>query len=161
LCCWEDDDIYLPHAITYAVENAQDGIFHTGDGFFEHDAKHIITASNVFHATHAMTRELFDAVNGYPVKDQCSVDIEIMEKLTRILGKSYSKKVPVNERQYIYRWGTIKSYHGSGWGPGINDLSEKVENVLEQQKQNGLIPSGDVVLKPKWSYEYTEFLPRE
>jgi glycosyltransferase involved in cell wall biosynthesis len=161
LFCWEDDDIYLPKTISYGLEHMEDGIFHTGDGFFEHAAKHIITASNVFHATHTMTRELFNSVNGYPVKDQCSVDIEIMEKLGAVLGKGYSKTVPVNERQYIYRWSTVKSYHGSGWGPGIEDLSGKVENILEQQKQSGLIPSGDVVLKPKWSYEYMDFLPRE
>lgn len=161
LFCWEDDDIYLPKTISYGLENMENGVFHTGDGFFEHSLKNIILASNVFHATHAFTKDLFESVEGYPVKDQCSIDIEFMTKIKNRLGKNYSKKVPVVDRQYIYRWSTIKSYHGSGWGPDIYDLSQKVENSITHQKNTGLIPSGDIVLKPKWVYEYSNYLPRE
>lgn len=156
LMCWEDDDIYLPHRISYTLERMPEGIYHTGDAFFEHDKKNINPTSNVFHATHAFTKELFDRVNGYPTKDQCSIDIEIMERFSRALGKPYSQSTPVNERHYIYRWATVRSYHGSGWGPGVDNLSKAVEEVVEREASMGRVPKGEIKLNPKWSYDYVE-----
>jgi glycosyltransferase involved in cell wall biosynthesis len=160
LMCWEDDDIYLSNRISYTLDHMQNGVFHTGNGFFETSRETIIEASNVFHATHAFTKQLFNDINGYPVKDQCSVDIELMQRISTFLGSSYSSEVSLAARFYIYRWGTVQSYHGSGWGPENADVSTSVENVIEAQRLDNRIPSGDVVLKPKWSYDYTKFLPR-
>ncbi len=161
LFCWEDDDIYLPHRISYTLERMTDGIYHTGDGFFEHADNKITAASNVFHATHAFTKELFDKISGYPSKDQCSVDIEIMEKFNAVLGKPYSQTTALADRHYIYRWATVRSYHGSGWGPNVEGLSEAVERIVNEQKDNKLIPSGKVTLKPRWAYDYIGKLPKE
>lgn len=161
LFCWEDDDIYLPHRISYTLDHMSDGIYHTGDGFFEHADNVITTASNIFHATHAFTKDLFYKINGYPDKDQCSVDIEIMEKFNTLLGRPYSQNTPVVDRHYIYRWATINSYHGSGWGPSVPDLSESVGQIVEHQRKKNKIPSGKVVLQPKWTHDYISRLPKE
>jgi glycosyltransferase involved in cell wall biosynthesis len=154
LFCWEDDDIYLPNRISYTLANMKNGIFHTGDGFFENAVNNIKPASNVFHATHAFTKTLFDAIGGYPEKDQCDVDVKIMEKFREAVGGHYSVKVPVEDRFYIYRWSTVNSYHGSGWGPQKTDVSLAVESIVESQRTRKIIPSGEIVLKPRWSYDY-------
>ena len=160
LMCWEDDDIYLPNRISYTLEHMQDGVFHTGNGFYETQAESIIEATNIFHATHAFTKELFETINGYPVKDQCSIDVELMQRISTKLGKAYSVPVALADRFYIYRWGTVHSYHGSGWGPSNLNVSKSVEDIVESQRYASTIPSGDITLKPKWSYDYTQFLPR-
>lgn len=160
LMCWEDDDIYLPNRISYTLEHMQDGVFHTGNGFFEHKVEGIAEATNIFHATHAFTRELFNDIAGYPVKDQCSIDVELMQRITANIGRNYSVPVDMADRFYIYRWGTVRSYHGSGWGPENHNVSKSVEELVEIQRKTEVIPFGDIVLKPHWSYDYTKFLPR-
>jgi len=159
LCCWEDDDIYLPSRITHSLDNMKDGVFHTGDGFFETDVRDIVLSSNVFHATHVFTKELFDRVNGYPEKDQCIVDIDIMQKINICLGGVYSQPTKPENRFYIYRWSTVKSYHGSGWGSAKTDVSYGAELIVEDQRDKLVIKTGRIVLEPKWAYDYTKYLP--
>jgi glycosyltransferase involved in cell wall biosynthesis len=160
LMCWEDDDIYLPNRISYTLEHMQDGVFHTGNAFYESQAETVTEATNIFHATHAFTKELFDAIGGYPVKDQCSIDVELMYRISAKLGRAYSVPVDLADRFYIYRWGTIGSYHGSGWGPSNVNVSKSVEDIVEGQRATAKIPSGNVILKPKWSYDYIKAVKR-
>lgn len=160
LMCWEDDDIYLPNRISYTLEHMVDGVFHTGQGFFEHKFKEIIEASNVFHATHAFSKELFYRIGEYPVKDQCSIDMELMQRISTELGKNYSLPVDISDRFYIYRWATIRSYHGSGWGPSNTNVSKSVETLIEAQRKENSIPSGNISLKPRWEYDYSGAVPR-
>lgn len=160
LFCWEDDDIYLPNRISYSLKKIKDGVFHTSDGFFEISSGNIIKARNVFHATHAITKQLFDSINGYPEKDQCSIDVEFMQKINTKIQRAYSQDTNLEDAFYIYRWDTVKSYHGSGWGPEKIDVSKAVENIVDRQATSGEIPTGKIKLKPKWSYDYTKFVPR-
>ena len=83
-----------------------------------------------------------------------------MQRISTKLGKAYSVPVDLADRFYIYRWGTVHSYHGSGWGPSNVNVSKSVEDIIESQRKSETIPSGDITLKPKWSYDYTQFLPR-
>ncbi len=158
LVCWEDDDIYLPNRISLSLELMRDGVFHTNTGFFEVSPKQTRLESNLFHATHTITKELFDSVGGYPEKDQCSIDLEFMNRVRDKLGKVYSVQLTKEQAFYIYRWSTVASYHGSGWGPEKLDVSEAVESVVENQVKQGLAPTGNVTLKPRWSYEYGDFV---
>lgn len=160
LFCWEDDDIYLPNRISYSLEKMRDGVFHTPDGFFEHNENHITKARNIFHATHAITKQLFDDINGYPEKDQCSIDVEFMQKISTKIGKLYSQDTSLVDAFYIYRWAMVKSYHGSGWGPEKTDVSKTVESIVDSQAACGDIPTGKIKLNPKWSYDYTKAVPR-
>lgn len=156
LMCWEDDDIYLPNRISYTLEHMKDGVFHTHDGFYEADPKNLIATRNVFHATHAFTRDIFEAIGGYTEKDQCSIDIELMEKIKKHINYNYTQDVNKDNIFYIYRWGSVRSYHGSGWG-AIPNLSEEVKKVVENQAKVGIIPKGLVNLQPKWSYDYGRY----
>lgn len=158
LACWEDDDIYLPNRISLSLELMQNGVFHTNTGFFEMFSKQIMLTSNLFHATHTITKELFNSVGGYPEKDQCSIDLEFMNKVQNKLGKPYSVQLTKEQAFYIYRWSTVASYHGSGWGPEKTDVSEAVESIVENQVKQGLAPTGDITLKPRWNYEYVDFV---
>ena len=160
LMCWEDDDIYLPNRISYSLSQMQDEVFHTVTGFLEAEQRVIPPSSNLFHATHALTKRLFDEIGGYPEKDQCSIDVEFIQKINDKLKRQYSKTIPIEDAFYIYRWSSIDSYHGSGWGPDKTDVSEAVEKLIEAKARQGSVPTGLVELKPNWRYEYGDFVVR-
>lgn len=153
LVCMEDDDIYLPHHISYAVENMRNGIFHSNIAWCKNQNRKLHKAGNYFHATHVFTRELYNKVGGYPnAIDNCTVDVTIMSKFTQALG-SYSQSPPPDKWSYIYVWGN-GSYHGSGWGTAIHNLSDLAQMSVDQQKNMGKIPTGKIVLEPKWEKDY-------
>ena len=159
LCCMEDDDIYLPNHITYAVEHMNNGVFHTGNAWVEESEGKFHYAGNYFHATHVFNRELFDKVNGYPEIDNCTVDVGIMGRFREAIG-NYSQPTNPEDLTYIYRWATANCYHASGWGSNINNVSELAKDVVTTQATNGDIPVGIVKLNPNWKYDYSAYLPR-
>jgi glycosyltransferase involved in cell wall biosynthesis len=161
LCCWEDDDIYLPGAISLAVRKASDGVFHTCDGFKENQPFSIVPSTDIYHATHGLTRELFDKVGGYTARDQCTIDVEFIHKICNELDKveeGYTQRLPVRQRQYIYRWDTVDSYHGSAYGL-YQHVGCKARELVEDRRRRGLIPTGRVLLNPRWKYDYSAHLP--
>lgn len=163
LCCWEDDDIYLPGAISLAVRQAVDGVFHTCDGFKENKPFEIVPSTDIYHATHGLTRRLFDKIGGYTARDQCTIDVELIHKICNELNKveeGYSVRLPVSERQYIYRWSTIDSYHGSAYGI-YEHVGPKARDVISSKKERGMIPTGRIFLRPRWKYDYSACLPKD
>lgn len=162
LCCWEDDDIYLPGAISLAVHKATNGVFHTYDGFKENQPFNIVPSTDIYHATHGLTRKLFDKIGGYTARDQCTIDVELMHKICNELKKveeGYSVRLPVCERQYIYRWATINSYHGSAYGI-YDHVGCMAKAVIQAKRNNGEIPIGRISLRPRWKYDYKAYLPK-
>lgn len=67
---------------------------------------------------------------------------------------------PDNEASWIYVWGG-RGYHCSGMGSDTPDRpsvivrhSEHIENL----RQQGLIPTGDIYLNPHWKHDYSQKL---
>jgi glycosyltransferase involved in cell wall biosynthesis len=147
---WEDDDIFLPHRLTYTVNNMQNGFFHTGLAFFEHQNK-LIISGNHFHCNMAVSKELWKSVGGYSELDNCTLDIELMHRLKK--ESNYKDhEIKHEDLFYIYRWGGRGSYHASGWGsnPGTM-VSNNVENFMSDRDV-----VGEYTLKPFWKYDYLE-----
>src|SRR6185369_2052068 len=72
LFVWDDDDIYLPHRLSFSVSR-----FEPGKGFFKpdkawlwNDGKLSGPIKNVFHSGSCWSRDLFDAVQGYVAEDK-------------------------------------------------------------------------------------------
>lgn len=160
LACWEDDDVFLKNRLSYSFEHMKNGIFHTPQAFFERGIKDIILSQNIFHSTHMFTRELFDKVGRYTEADQCSIDLSIMEKFRKELGH-YQQDMDVKDRWYIYVWGGAGSYHGSGWGPSNENISDSAAQIVEMQIEQGHVKTGKIILEPKLRYNFYEYLPKE
>jgi hypothetical protein len=157
---WEDDDVFLKNRLSYSIENMKNGIFHTHHAFYERGIKDIILAQNIFHSTHMFTKELFNKVGGYTEADVCSIDVSIMEKFRRELGH-YSQDMPVKDRWYIYVWAGANSYHGSGWGPTNESISDSAAQIVQMHLAQGVTLKGRVELEPKLRYNFYEHLPKE
>lgn len=155
LCCMEDDDIYLPHHLTYSVDNMRNGIFHSGIAYCKSNPVKLHKSGNHFHATHVFTRELFNRVGGYPdALDNCTVDVSIMNKFRQVVG-NYTQSPKPENWSYIYVWGN-GSYHGSGWGAAVHNMGELAQMSVDQLARQGKIPIGSVILEPKWNHDYIE-----
>jgi len=150
LACWEDDDIYLSHHLTQSINLMRNGIFHTGTAWFEDQVQHLVATHNTYHATHVFTKNIFNQVGGYPEIDESRLDLGLMSKFTNLLG-NYSTNLSESQFSYIYRWGTAKCYHGSGWG---SDMSNHAINHVRSDISNNTIPIGLVFLRPNWKYDY-------
>jgi len=156
VACWEDDDIYLPNHLSTAVKLMNNGVFHTGNAWYEETSQQFIYTGNYYHATHVFTKELFELAGKYPEIDNCTLDIGLMGRLQNVVG-SYTQTLSAEQLTYIYRWGTANCYHGSGWGTQLN-ISDEAENVVRNQLIDGKIPKGHIRLRPYWKYEYQKII---
>jgi glycosyltransferase involved in cell wall biosynthesis len=153
LCCMEDDDYYLPNHLTYAVDNMHRGVYHSGVAWVWTAPGKLHRSGNYFHGNHVIKRDLFEKVGRYPDIDNCTVDVGIMAKIQKELGTNYSQSPKPEEMTYIYRWG-CGSYHGSGYGTNITNVSELAANAVQHQKSLGKVPTGKVILNPHWREDY-------
>jgi glycosyltransferase involved in cell wall biosynthesis len=163
LFVWDDDDIYLPHRLSFSV-----AAFDPGKGFFNAGSawmwdQNVLSGPvrNILHAASCWSRHLFDAVRGYPA-DGSGCD-QIFEKrlAARFPGATAHFPGTPEEIYYVYRWGGTGSYHLSGFGiakPGQNFGYAKVAARVEQQAHRGEIPLGRVALQPHWKHDYPRLI---
>ena len=155
LMCWDDDDIFLPHRITYSINKMKNEIFHTRSGFSEEKAREIslFPENAVAHSTHAFTKAAFNAVGGYPDTDHVAVDQLFMKRLYDKYG-DYSQRVASQDIFYIYRWQTVSTYHTSDCPESTENVSDITKAKVDARIKSGEIPTGRIALVPKWSYDY-------
>ena len=163
LFVWDDDDIYLPHRLSFSVRH-----FDPGQGFFKsslawtwQEGRILDAAENLFHVASCWSRGRFDAVRGYPA-DGTGYDLVFEQRLDHASpGCTAAREVAPEEIYYIYRWGGTGSYHMSAFGdyePGGNVGNAKVEEYVRTQAERGQIQLGRIVLAPCWRSDYSELV---
>lgn len=155
LMCWDDDDIFLPHRISYSVQRMNKGVFHTRNGYSEDAEKKysIFPPSAVAHSTHALARDLFERIGGYPDTDHVAVDQMFMQRITQAVG-DYSQEVPIDDIFYVYRWNTVTTYHTSGVPSDTTNVSDITKAKVDAKVKSGELKTGKILLKPHWKYDY-------
>lgn len=151
---WEDDDIYLPWRMTTTLRYMHDGLFHTGQGIFEQAYEKLIFSNNVFHCNLAISRENWEKVGGYLTIDKGTIDCSLLSKITEVI-KDPKVEIKNKEIFYIYRWSETGSYHASGISPyEACDFAKATEKIVEDQKEKNEFLSGDIILNPRYKYDY-------
>jgi hypothetical protein len=159
LAVWDDDDIYLPHRLSFSVSHyhPQRRFFKATRAFVLNDGVLSGPSTKQYHAAGMWHRSLFDEVGGYRhMGSGEDTDIEIRFKKVIGRGMNYGLIEPC-EIYYLYRWHGTQSYHLSGFGrdePGHSGNDKVLEYVLRQLDQ-GAIPSGRIVLRPQWTVDYS------
>lgn len=159
LFVWDDDDIYLPHRLSFSMAN-----FEPRKGFFKAETawlwNHHLLSGPVkyrFHAASCWSRHLFEAVRGYPAEGSgCD---QIFEKRLEadFPGSVEPWAVTPEEIYYVYRWHGTGSYHLSIQGGAGVERSGKYAAVaafVEQRANQGEIPRGHIALQPCWRADY-------
>jgi glycosyltransferase involved in cell wall biosynthesis len=154
---WEDDDIYLPWKISLSIKRLNsDGIFHTGDAFFNTDKDLLSVCSNLHHSSLCMSSKCWQSIGNYTVSetDKCNLDVVLFDKISKIYG-NVSQFVKPQDIFYIYRFGSTQDYHSSMFPDNsetnVSDQARlHVQNKIKENKE----PTGKIFLSPNWKYDY-------
>lgn len=162
LAVWDDDDIYLPHRLSFSVSRYDERrrFFKPSQALILEDGAIRGPKTALFHGGSLWHRSLFDEVGGYAHMGS-GQDQEIEAKFERVIGaaKDYLAIQP-REIFYLYRWWGTRSYHLSSFGrdgtgqPGNDKVGEYALRQLEQ----GRIESGEIVLQPHWCADYSQMV---
>ncbi len=153
---WEDDDIYFPWRMSYSIEHMTEaGIYHTGKAWWLRGPFDPVMCANIHHCNLAMTAGRYHECGGYESEDVPDLDRRLFKRLD---VQSQSGDIPDKDVHYIYRWGTTDSYHGSGWGGDIDDACARAGDYVQAKIKQGLIPTGDVHIVPRWTRDWVAFV---
>ena len=161
LFVWDDDDVYLPHRLSFSVANFEPakGFFKAHQAWYWNNGEISGPAENIFHAGSCWSRSLFDAIGGYPAEGT-GYDLLFERQLeSRFPGSATAHSVAPEEIYYLYRWGGTGSYHMSGFGAlkiGQNVGQAGVEDFVRSRANRGEIPRGHVPLQPCWRADYIQ-----
>jgi hypothetical protein len=154
LAVWDDDDIYLPHRLSFSVSHYDEGkrFFKPSKAFILNDGVVSGPKRALFHSGGLWHRSLFDQVGGYAPMD-AGEDREIEGRFAAVIGtaKDYDEIQP-SEIYYLYRWSGTESYHLSDFGPGEDQIAGYARSALAE----GAIESGQIVLNPHWAMDYSQ-----
>jgi len=163
LFTWDDDDIYLPHRLSFSVAafDSRKGFFNAASAWFWSDDSLIGPVQNRFHAASCWSRALFDAIGGYAATGSGTDAIFEQQLAAGFPGATAPFAVTPEEIYYVYRWGGMGTYHLSTLGigkAGQNRGYAEVAAAVERQAQRGEIPLGRVVLQPCWKHDYPQLV---
>ncbi|HEX9922198.1 MAG TPA: DUF6065 family protein, partial [Anaerolineae bacterium] len=153
---WQDDDIYLPHRLSFSVANFDQtkGFFKANKAWFWNDGQVSGPERNVFHGGSCWTRDLFVEVHGYP---HLSTGYDIA--FEQLCEEERSSSIQVHQVRpediyYIYRWAGTDSYHLSALGQN-GHADQGVSTYVRDRAKWGLIKQGRIELNPHWQTDYS------
>lgn len=161
LAVWDDDDIYLPHRLSFSVSryNEQTRFFKPSQALVLNDGMISGPRENLFHGSSMWHRSLFDEVGGYPHIGS-GEDLNIEAKFKKVIGARIWCDIRASEIFYVYRWYGTQSYHLSSFGrdePGKSGNDHVMEYAL-RHLESGDIPRGEIALTPQWSVNYVQLV---
>jgi glycosyltransferase involved in cell wall biosynthesis len=118
LFVWDDDDVYLPHRLSFSVSrfDRQKGFFKPDKAWYWENGKLSGPANNLFHVASCWSRDLFDAVAGYAAEGT-GYDLIFERRLEeQFPGSVAAYDIRPEEVYYLYRWSGTGSYHMSAFG---------------------------------------------
>lgn len=151
LCVWDDDDIFLPHRLSYSIDRLKNGLFHVWHAFYLLPNGAVDTAYNLFHSCLAVHRDVFWDIGGYEEVDRMNVDRKLIHDLYKKCGHT-SNEIPQADYFYIYRWDTTGDYHVSQWDS--DSVSQSVKEYVAKKKEQGRLRTGEINLQPRWAQDY-------
>jgi glycosyltransferase involved in cell wall biosynthesis len=152
LCRWDDDDICLPHRLTYSMNKLGVGLEWRAENYFYCPMEETIYVEGPGN-THCMAvwrREVLDAIGGYPPKASGWEDQAFNQALHRAgISEFTGEVIPAEDIFYLYRWG-VSDRHLSGSGGGPEGLQRHYDSI-----GNRPIAKDMFDINPKWHQDYT------
>jgi hypothetical protein len=155
---WDDDNIYLPHHISFSVKK-----FDEAKGFFKPDRIWFwsnnkiagTAAGDNFHSGSCWSRELFDKVGGYDwTGNRPGIEAPFEQEQP---GCTKPDKIELEEIRFIYRR-DVGSYHLRSLADEPQAGYEKAAAQVERQGKQGHLQLGCLRLVPHWQTDYSELV---
>lgn len=165
---WHDDDIYLPHRLSYTVAQLEPetGFFKSDKAWFWNDGKlsapdgNLLQNGNLLHGGSCWRRSFLNKLQGYPhITAGYDRAVERLAKLEDPMAITVPPIKPA-DAYYIYRGNGTGSYHLSATaatediGPGSGQADQSIVDYVAQQADHHAIPQGEVTLQPRWKSDY-------
>lgn len=155
IAVWDDDDIALPNHLTNIAKY-----------FRGHDLLHwerggawvgaeLLSLEPLGNSGIVYTRDGWRTVGGHPLEN-AGYDVTFVDRLLAAGARVVRASPEPRDVSWFYMWGT-GSYHMSGLGTDDDtrpDVITRHRAHIEEQRQLGLVPTGDVELVPRWRRDY-------
>lgn len=158
---WDDDDLALKnhlHNINTFFREDSSVLRWTNGVFYNHPNITAITALG--NSGYVFSREAYNKVGGYPIEN-AGYDKSFMNKMNALEGVVLAH--PENKDvSWWYRWAG-GDYHMSGMGDekeGQPNIIERNSEHVEKRRKKGLVPTGNIQLKPHWKNNYQQMLEK-
>ena len=162
IAVWDDDDVAMSnHLMNIAKYWQHDtNIIHWSNGVF-YNEPNITEIRSVGNSGIVYSKEGWERIGKSPLQN-AGGDMTLVNKLRHLDGgKGIVECVtPLDEVAWFYMWGG-RGYHQSGQGTDTDDRPNIIQRhsaYIEQQRQLGNIPTGDIYLEPKWNKDYRKML---
>lgn len=156
LCRWDDDDIHLPHRLSYSLKKLGDKKEWRPSNYF-FDCGHLKEADGAANS-HVMSlwrrsvlQDFTGANNGIYPQGFSGMEDQAFNRELRGCGQdSGGERIPTGEIFYLYRWAT-GGFHlsGKGGGPAHNPHQAHWDELGNHRTQ-----AGTYYLRPFWRSNY-------
>lgn len=157
---WDDDDMAMPNHLSnvskYFVEGTD--LLHWHNAILM-NAPDIQAVCGVGNSGIVYSKKIWREMGGYPIEN-AGYDMSFVVKIKTISNNIVFAHPPDEEVSWIYIWGG-RGYHCSGMGTDTPDRPNVIQRhslYVENLRQQGLIPIGDVHLNPHWKHDYKQKL---
>jgi glycosyltransferase involved in cell wall biosynthesis len=164
IATWDDDDVALPNHLRNIDKLFTEGtyVLHWAKGGFWNEPS--LTAIGWLGNSGVIySKEAIKAIGGVPVEN-AGYDTTMVDRIHSLgIERTIFATPPDEETSWYYRWGFITRdcYHQSGMGTDDavkpNILVRHAQHI-ESLRSVGMIPTGDIILRPQWLYDYEQQL---
>jgi len=152
LCRWDDDDICLPHRLSYSMDKLGDDLeWRPGNYYYCPFAETIyVEHPGNTHCMAVWRREVLNEIGGYPPKASGWEDQAFNKALHRAgVSEWLGEIIPAEDIFYLYRWG-VSDRHLSGKGGGTPEgMQRHYDHIGIQEIDKDLFN-----LDPHWQQDY-------
>lgn len=159
ICQWDDDDVALPNHLQNVAKWFKEGtnILHWYRGVY-YNEPNITDITYIGNSGLVFSKNAWEKVGRHPLQN-AGYDMTFSLSIHK-LGNVVFANPPDDEVSWFYMWGG-RGYHMSGQGddvPGRPNAIQRHSDFVENLRQRGMIPTGDVHLVPEWKYDYIQKL---
>jgi glycosyltransferase involved in cell wall biosynthesis len=156
IAVWDDDDICLPHRLSYSMRNyEQKRRFFWANKYFLVNEGKIRSIQRVrSHSLAVWHRSLFEEVGGYPAR-AVGEDADLQIRFFEASDWDQSFQLEDQDIFYLRRWLGTGSFHTQSISRDDESLThDRIEAAALQQLSKGTIPAGVVDLEPHWTLDW-------
>lgn len=168
IATFDDDDIALPNHLTNISKYMKEGspILHWAKGVYWNEPE-ITDITWIGNSGMVYWKEAWEAVKRIPLEN-AGYDTTFVSKLQSLNTPTFASPED-DEVSWFYRWKFIPGgkitrigvYHQSGNGSDDEikpNVLERHSVFIEERREAGFIPTGEIILNPRWHYDYLQQL---
>ncbi len=160
LCRWDDDDISLPHRLSYSIDKltsvcgkpVKGKLEWRADNYFycPKEETHYVAGAGNTHVMSLWHRDVLGVIGGYPPKASGWEDQAFNQAIYQAgVSEWMGEEIPAEDIYYLYRWG-VSDCHLSGTGGGNEGLQNHWDEIGQREIQEGTFE-----LDPHWMEDYS------